>query len=65
MCASVLTLTGVAIDRVYAVLMPLKARHGAPRPTRVLLLVWLTSAAAAFPFYFMKNYEIDRVSFFL
>ena len=61
LCASVLTLTGVAIDRVYAVLMPLRARQSAPRPTRVLLVVWIMSLGVAVPFYFMKRLEYDQV----
>ena len=56
-----LTLTGVATDRVYAVLMPLRARHGAPRPGRAILALWLISVAAASPMFFIREQRIYEV----
>ncbi|XP_042210791.1 5-hydroxytryptamine receptor 1B-like [Homarus americanus] len=48
---SVLTLAVVACDRVYAVLLPIRARSASSRPLTLIIILWLFSFAISFPFH--------------
>ena len=59
---SVLTLSTLSLERVYAVLCPLRAHRGHFSPFVALGAVWLVSMLAAAPFCVLNEYRVYQVS---
>ncbi|XP_045610630.1 QRFP-like peptide receptor [Procambarus clarkii] len=55
---SVLTLATVACDRVYAVLLPMRARSSSSRPLTIIIILWLFSFAVAFPSFYVRETRV-------
>ncbi|XP_053633197.2 substance-P receptor-like isoform X1 [Cherax quadricarinatus] len=55
---SVLTLATVACDRVYAVLLPIRAHSASSKPLTIIVILWLFSFAVAFPSFYVRDTRV-------
>ncbi|XP_068202589.1 QRFP-like peptide receptor [Palaemon carinicauda] len=56
--ASVMTLSAVACDRVYAVMLPLRARSSSARPITLIVIIWLIAVTLAIPAFLVRDVQI-------
>ncbi|KAA0191401.1 hypothetical protein HAZT_HAZT007385 [Hyalella azteca] len=56
---SVLTMAVVSLERVHAVLLPLRARRVPRQHLLTVMCLWLIAAAGASPFFALKTYQED------
>ncbi|XP_064109312.1 orexin receptor type 2-like [Macrobrachium nipponense] len=56
--ASVMTLSAVACDRVYAVMLPLRARSSAARPLTLIVVIWIIAVTLAIPAFLVRDVQV-------
>ena len=59
---SVLTLTVLSLERVYAIVLPLRAMRLPCRRRLTLIAIWVLAILGGAPLAVLKQYQVDTVS---